>query len=101
MPRLAPVMMATGASIRSLSGAALQSHADGIPLPLELPDFAAAVDLFVELEVAEDLVLGDLVVAEFIDGAAEEGHHAAQGVMGHDQLGAVEGWLGDARDADA
>ena len=72
-----------------------------IPLALELSDFAGAIDFLIELEVAEDLVLDDRIVAKLIDGAAEEGHYPPQWAMHGEQLVAIQRGLLEARDADA
>jgi len=44
----------------------------GVPLALEVDDLAAAVDLAVELEIAEDGALGDGAVDDVVDGLAGE-----------------------------
>jgi len=49
-----------------------------VPLPLELGDLAAAVDLAGELPVAEYLAFGDGVVDDVVDGEAGEGEDAVE-----------------------
>jgi hypothetical protein len=62
---------------------------EGVPLPLELDDFAAAFYLAVEFEETVDFTLGDGVVDDVVDGSTREGQDAAQGALDDDMLGVI------------